>query len=102
MSIVRNVLIAAFLAFSFTACTGITEKSPRDTFHDAAIVTKAKAAFAVDPIVKGTNISVTAVRGDVTLAGTVRNAEEARRAEEIVRSLEHVNSVTNALRVGPG
>jgi osmotically-inducible protein OsmY len=80
-------------------CTGLTEKNPKEMVTDASIVTRAKAMFAADPVVKARNISVTAVKGDVTLAGVVQSREEADRAVELVRGIRGVNSVTSALRV---
>ena len=81
MSLVRNLLVATLVGAAFpVGCTAITEKSPKEAFPDAEIITRAKAMFAADPVVKARNIHVTAVKGDVTLTGVVKSVSEADRA----------------------
>jgi osmotically-inducible protein OsmY len=87
------------VAAAITACTAITEKSPRQALTDAEIIVRAKTIFAADPVVKARNIHVTAIKGDVTLTGVVRNEEEALRAVELVRPIEGVNTVVSALQI---
>jgi osmotically-inducible protein OsmY len=102
MGTLRNVLVAAMIGATMsTGCTAITEKTPREALSDAAIITRAKALFAVDPVVKARNISITAVKGDVVLTGVVKSPEEADRAIELVRAIPGVNSVASALKVEP-
>jgi osmotically-inducible protein OsmY len=100
MTLIRNLLVATMLGATLSVgCTALTEKTPKEMVSDASIVTRAKAMFAADPLVKARNISVTVVKGDVTLAGVVKSREEAERAVELVRGIPGVNRVTNALRV---
>jgi osmotically-inducible protein OsmY len=97
----RFLAYAILGAFLSGGCTAITEKSPGEAVTDAAIITKAKAAFAVDPIVKARNIHVTAVKGDVTLSGIVKSLDEALRATELVSALPGVTHVASVLTVEP-
>jgi osmotically-inducible protein OsmY len=100
MPLFRNLLVAAFMGTTVLAgCTAITEKTPREAISDAALVTRAKALLAADPVVKARNINVTVVKGDVTLAGVVKSEEEARRAVDLVGGIPGVQSVVSNLRV---
>jgi osmotically-inducible protein OsmY len=101
MPTLRDVLVATMIGSSMIAgCTALTEKSPKEAVSDAGIVTRAKALLAADPLVKARNIHVTAVKGDVMLAGLVKSPEEADRAVELVRGIPGVNTVASTLKVG--
>lgn len=99
----RNLLVAAFLgtavAVGTVGCAGITDKTFGENVDDAAIVSKAKAAFALDHTVKAMDVKVQSYKGDVQLSGVAKNPDEARRAEEIVRGLKDVRSVKNDIRL---
>jgi osmotically-inducible protein OsmY len=96
----RNLLAATVLGAALAVgCTGLGEKSAGQTVDDAAIVTKAKAAFAADPVVRAMNIHVDSYKGEVQLSGLAKSPEEARRAEELVRKLSGVHSVKNDIRL---
>jgi osmotically-inducible protein OsmY len=102
MSLIRNLCVAAVLGSSLSAgCTAITEKSPKEIVSDAAIVTRAKTMFTVDPVVKARNIHVTAVNGVVTLSGVVKSEDEAKRAVDLVSGIKGVDSVVTSLQVIP-
>lgn len=96
----RNFLAAAVLGAALTVgCTGLGDKSAGQIVDDAAIVSKAKAAFALDHTVKAMDIKVVSYKGEVQLSGIAKNPDEARRAEEIVRGLKDVRSVKNDIRM---
>jgi osmotically-inducible protein OsmY len=97
----RRFLAAAVLgaALFLPGCSHLGDKSAGQTIDDAAIVTKAKAAFVADPVVKAMDIKVNSYKGEVQLSGFARNAEEARRAEELVRGISGVNVVRNDIRL---
>jgi hyperosmotically inducible periplasmic protein len=96
----RKMLAATVLGAALAVgCTGLGQKSAGQTVDDAAIVTKAKAAFALDHTVKAMNIKVDSYKGEVQLSGVAKNPEEARRAEEIVRGLAGVRTVINDIRL---
>lgn len=99
----RNLLVAAFLgtavAVGTVGCAGFTDKTIGQNVDDAQIVSKAKAAFALDHTVKAMDIKVQSYKGDVQLSGVAKTPDEARRAEEIVRGLKDVRSVKNDIRL---
>jgi hyperosmotically inducible protein len=96
----RNLLAATVLGAALAVgCTGLGEKTVGQTVDDAAIVSKAKAAFALDHTVKAMDVKVVSYKGDVQLSGIAKTPEEARRAEEIVRALKDVRSVKNDIRL---
>jgi osmotically-inducible protein OsmY len=102
MTVIRNLLVAAFLGTTLvtgSGCAGLTDKTPKEAVSDAAIVSRAKAVLVADPVVKARNIHVTAVKGDVILSGVVKSQQEADRAVELVRGVPGVNSVSTALKV---
>lgn len=102
-SINRKFLAAAALgtalALGAVGCTGLGDKSTQATIDDAQIVSKAKAAFALDHTVKAMNVNVDSYNGNVQLSGIAKSPDEARRAEEIVRGLKDVRSVKNDIRL---
>ena len=99
----RNLLAAAFLgtavAVGTVGCANFADKTVGQTVDYAQIVSKAKAAFALDHTVKAMDIKVQSYKGEVQLSGVAKTAEEARRAEEIVRALKDVRSVKNDIRL---
>ena len=68
---------------------------------DAGITTAVKAKFAVDDVVKASNIDVDTENGIVTLNGTVASPRESTRAVELAESVDGVKSVRNRLNVNP-
>ena len=99
----RNLLAAAFLgtalAVGSVGCTALGDKTVGQSVDDAQIVSKAKAAFALDHTVKTMDVKVQSFKGDVQLSGIASTPAEARRAEEIVRGLKDVRSVQNDIRL---
>lgn len=61
---------------------------------DASILTSIKSQLVANGII-GTNVDVK--NGDVTITGTVDNAQEKLKAEQIARQASGVKSVTNQL-----
>jgi osmotically-inducible protein OsmY len=99
----RNFFAAAALgtalAVGAVGCTAMGDKTFGESVDDAQIVSKAKAAFALDHTVKTMDIKVQSFKGDVQLSGLAKSPDEARRAEEIVRGLKDVRSVKNDIRL---
>lgn len=58
--------------------------------------------LSVDPWVDATDIEVTVLKGEVTLAGTVRDRNDKRRTEDLIENVSGVREVHNNLRVGAG
>jgi osmotically-inducible protein OsmY len=63
---------------------------------DAAILTSIKSQLLTNGII-GTNVDVK--NGEVTITGTVANAQEKTKAEEIARQASGVKSVNNQLTI---
>lgn len=66
---------------------------------DGTITAKVKAEIIRDAGMKGLDISVETLKGQVILSGFVDNADQARRAEQIASGVRGVQSVKNALIV---
>ncbi len=69
---------------------------------DTSITGAVKAAFAKDPEVAATAISVETLRGTVQLSGFAKSETEKRRAGEIARDTEGVKRVNNSIIVRQG
>jgi hyperosmotically inducible protein len=68
-----------------------------DYMDDSAITAKIKAEILSDPLLKASQINVTATSGVVKLSGTVDSQQSIDRAMEIARSVKDVKSVENGL-----
>lgn len=66
---------------------------------DTVITTKVKAALLADEGVKGTDVSVTTVAGEVQLSGTVESQAQIDRAVEVAKGIEGVLRVQNGVTV---
>jgi osmotically-inducible protein OsmY len=85
---------AAVLTVALTACAPTkTREGTGEYVDDSVITTKVKAAFAEDPTVKATQVSVETFKGTVQLSGFVDSRDEERRAVELARQVKGVQSV---------
>lgn len=97
----KTVSIASFISMIGISAIAHAEdrKSPSDNvmtaLSDTAITTKIKAKYLDDIRFKNTDISVTTVRGVVTLTGSAPTSETKRAAEDIAKYVEGVVSVEN-------
>jgi hyperosmotically inducible protein len=101
------VLTATLLAvapLAFTTGCAVTQgrESAGAYAQDKEIAAKIKAKLYKDPVVKGTQVEVNVLNGEVQLSGFVDTAEAKRRAEEIASSTEHVRAVHNNLLLPTG
>lgn len=78
-----------------------TTKDMKDATSDSWITSKTKIALFADDRVKGREVSVETVKGDVFLRGKVDTDEAKRAAAEVARSIEGVKNVKNDLQVVP-
>lgn len=85
---------AAIPAPNAPATTTLGEK-----VDDTVITTKVKTALLADDAVKGTDISVTTVGGEVQLAGVVDNKMQADRAVELAKAVQGVQRVQDGMTV---
>ncbi|PHV12245.1 BON domain-containing protein [Chitinimonas sp. BJB300] len=66
---------------------------------DAAITAKVKAALVADKSLSALDIKVTTRGGQVTLSGSVNNAQASERALQVVAQVEGVKGVQDDLQV---
>ncbi len=66
---------------------------------DAGITTAVKAKFAVDDLVKASNIDVDTENGIVTLSGTVATRKELTQALTLAKTVDGVKDVRNRLKI---
>jgi osmotically-inducible protein OsmY len=95
-SAIAQSVIAGVLLVSVAACAPTpTREGTGEYIDDSVITSKVKAAFAADPVVKATQVSVETFKGTVQLSGFVDSRESAQRAVEIARGIKGVKSVKN-------
>jgi len=80
-------------------CRSSTGESFGQNVDDTTITTEVKSKLAADKASSLTAVSVTTVRGNVSLTGIVRTAAERTRAGEIARRVAGVTQVTNNLQI---
>jgi len=104
------LLAAAFLAAPLSVSAGDTmnkaEQKIKGTAHDMKeatsdtwITSKAKIALYADDRVKGRDVSVETMNGEVFLRGKVESEEAKTAAAEVARGIEGVRNVKNDLQV---
>ncbi len=69
--------------------------------NDFYLFTRARGAINADAELKAANVVVDVKEGNITLSGTVKNAEQKSKAEQLVRSAG-AKAVKNQLRVSAG
>ena len=95
-----KMLASAAVALTLVACSSSpTERSAGEVFDDTAVLAKTKAALVNDPDIKGSNIDVDVLRGQVTLTGVVRSEEERKKVLETVWGVKGVKSVQTDIQV---
>jgi len=106
------LLAVAFLAAPLSASAGDTinkaEEKIKGTAHDMKeatsdtwITSKAKIALFADDRVKGRDVSVETMNGEMFLRGKVESEEAKTAAAEVARGIEGVKNVKNDLQVVP-
>lgn len=104
------LLAAAFLAAPLSVNAGNTvnraEETIKQTAHDMKAVTgdtwitsKAKIALYADGRVKGRDVSVETMNGEIFLRGKVESEEAKSAAAEVARAIDGVKNVKNDLQV---
>lgn len=92
-------LVAAPLSVSAGEKMDKAQDKVKGAVSDSWITSKAKIALFADDRVKGREVSVETVKGDVFLRGKVDTEEAKAAAAEITRTIEGVKNVTNDLQV---
>lgn len=68
--------------------------------NDTTVTTKVKSSLLADKDIKSFSISVTTVKGIVTLTGSVDNASQKKKAVKIASKVKGVKSVKDKLMIG--
>src|SRR5258706_2781793 len=103
----RALVLGALIAIGAAGCAhehmtyagNKQERSASQEVSDAALSARIKTAFATDDVVKAHDIKVDAMRGTITLTGTVKSAAERDKAISIARNTKGVISVTDRITV---
>ena len=104
------LVAAAFFAAPLTVSAGETMNKAEDKVKGAAhdvkeattdtwITSKAKIALYVDDRVKGRDVSVETMNGEIFLRGKVDSEEAKSAAAEVARGIDGVKNVKNDLQV---
>ena len=91
-------LIMGVLIAGLTGCAGSGEKTGMYV-DDSVITSKVKSEMIVEKGIHSTDISVTTIKGVVTLTGTVASKDESNKAADLARNISGVTSVENNLKV---
>jgi osmotically-inducible protein OsmY len=88
----------------FTTGCAVTQhrESAGDYAKDKEIIAKIKAKMYKDPMVKGTQVEVQCLNGEVQLSGFVDSENAKQRAGEIAQSTAGVMNVHNNLLLPTG
>jgi hyperosmotically inducible protein len=94
------VLLAALMMATATGCaSGGPGQSAEQLVDDASVSAGVKAAIALAPTLKGSEIQVDTNQGVVQLSGFVSSAEDVATAAAVARTVKGVKSVRNDLRL---
>jgi osmotically-inducible protein OsmY len=97
-----SALVAVPIVFN-TGCAVTSGKESAGAYaKDKTIEAKIKAKMYKDPVVKGTQVEVQVLNGEVQLSGFVDTPEAKQRAEEIARTTSGVVNVHNNLLLPTG
>lgn len=105
-TVIHLLALTSLIAVPMTLTTGCAVTSHQETTseytRDSEITARVKAAMYKDPAVKGTQVSVTTMKGVVQLSGFVDSAAAKDRAGQIARSVPGVVDVHNDLLLPTG
>ena len=105
---IRALALGTLIALGAAGCTNTPpatyagnkpERSATQKVSDAALSARIKTSFATDSTVNAGDIKVDAMRGIVTLTGTVKTAAERDKAIAIARDTKGVVEVKNHIKV---
>jgi len=108
LALVAAAILAAPLSVSAGDTMNKAEEKVKGTAHDmkeasgdAWITSKTKIALFADSRVKGREVTVETMNGEVFLRGKVDSEEAKTAAAEVTRGIEGVKNVKNDLQVVP-
>jgi len=101
--------IALLLVMHLSGCASIvlsgggqqgqSNQYPQRSASDTKLINQINSMLVRDRQVNATDIYVSSISGNVTLAGSVNSHTQKQRAEQLVRGLPGVYSVKNKIRV---
>ena len=92
------IVLLTVVAFG-AGCRSTTGESFGQNIDDTTITTEVKSKLAADEAKSLTAVSVTTVKGNVSLDGVVPTAADRARAEQIAQRVAGVTKVTNNLQL---
>ncbi len=95
-----STLLAAPAVFTSGCAVAGHRESAGQYADDKSIKARLKTDLYRDPVVKGTEVQINVLRGNVQLSGFVDNEQQKMRAGQIAASVPGVQSVHNDLIVG--
>ncbi len=105
----RALVLSALIAVGAAGCANKPapatysgnnqERSATQAVSDSALSARIKTSYATDSLVKARDIKVDAMRGVVTLNGTVNSTAERDKAIAIARDTKGVVEVKSNLKV---
>jgi osmotically-inducible protein OsmY len=100
--VLTSSLVAVPVVFN-TGCAVTQHRESASSYaKDKEIVAKIKGKMYKDPMVKGTQVEVQCLNGEVQLSGFVDSQDAKQRAEEIAQSTAGVVNVHNNLLLPTG
>jgi hyperosmotically inducible periplasmic protein len=93
-----TVVVLLLVLSGAVGCRSTTGETLGQNLDDTKITSAVKTKLAADKMGTLTRVSVTTVKGNVSLAGTVPTADDRARAEDIARRVAGVTQVTNNLQ----
>jgi hyperosmotically inducible periplasmic protein len=94
-----TVLVLLIVVALGAGCRSTTGESFGQNIDDTTITTEVKSKLAADEAKSLTAVSVTTVKGNVSLDGVVPTAADRARAEQIAQRVAGVTKVTNNLQL---
>ena len=95
-------LVAVPIVFNTGCAVTQGRESAGNYAKDKEIITKIKSKLYKDPVVKGTQVEVQCLNGEVQLSGFVDTPDAKQRAGEIAQSTSGVRGVHNNLLLPTG
>jgi hyperosmotically inducible protein len=95
-----KIVALTALAVLATGCNAMKGKETAgQSLDDATVATRAKAALIKDSTVSATDFNIDVYKGNVTLTGVAKSADEVNRAIDDIKRVQGVMSVKNATRL---
>ncbi len=96
----RKIIAVTAVALLATGCNAMKGKETAgQSIDDATVAARAKAALVKDSTVSASDFNIDVYKGNVTLTGVAKSADEVNRAIDDIKRIQGVVSVKNATRL---